>query len=528
MDVGLITGMTSEQPRRDKDVREGGGTGFADLLNEPATAKRPAAKAAEREAPAAEGGREKAVETRAKTSETPAITEKKPVRAASVETNETTAPAPVQNPANGETPNPADVSLPSLSAAETVPPIENALTQSQQNPANVAVAAPDGKAPPTGNASAPAGIAPAAPANAVIAQQEMAPSASPATAQPINTAAPGASIAPSGENDTPAAQIQQIQVNEVVARGVKEKTPATAGAPLNNAAGEPVTDTAASKALTTVRGDAEAKMSEKDMLAAKISEMLRDGNGSITATSAKAHTGQPGLASAATLMNAGLAATPAGSAPGLAANLVAASAAPVNMEAALAQSAAPAIGGAAAATPDAGGQMIPAIPTGAVQSVDATSASTMSQAANAARAHHLPVAEQLSVHINTAIKEGQDRIKVSLHPSELGRVEVKLDIGHDGRILAAVAVDRQETLDLLQRDARALERALQNAGFETGSNSLSFSLQQERGGEQERREAFAGGAGAAQSLSDETASVEMARPAYGRSGRTDGSLDIQV
>ena len=36
-----------------------------------------------------------------------------------------------------------------------------------------------------------------------------------------------------------------------------------------------------------------------------------------------------------------------------------------------------------------------------------------------------------------------------------------LDIGHDGRILAAVAVDRQETLDLLQRDARALERALQ-------------------------------------------------------------------
>src|SRR5690606_40602599 len=123
---------------RSKVVREGGGTGFAVLLNEPATAKRPAAKAAEREAPAAGGGREKAVETRAKTAETPAITEKKPVRAASVETNETTAPAPVQNPANGETPNPADVSLPSLSAAETVPPIESAL-QSQQNPANVEI-----------------------------------------------------------------------------------------------------------------------------------------------------------------------------------------------------------------------------------------------------------------------------------------------------------------------------------------------------------------------------------------------------
>ena len=42
-----------------------------------------------------------------------------------------------------------------------------------------------------------------------------------------------------------------------------------------------------------------------------------------------------------------------------------------------------------------------------------------------------------------------------------------------------VNADRPETLEALQRDARGLERALQDAGLRTDSNSLSFNL---RGG----------------------------------------------
>ena len=49
-------------------------------------------------------------------------------------------------------------------------------------------------------------------------------------------------------------------------------------------------------------------------------------------------------------------------------------------------------------------------------------------------------------------------------------------MGHDGRVIAVVTADNKDTLDLLQRDARELERALQNAGLQTDSGSLSFNL----------------------------------------------------
>ncbi len=39
-----------------------------------------------------------------------------------------------------------------------------------------------------------------------------------------------------------------------------------------------------------------------------------------------------------------------------------------------------------------------------------------------------------------------------------------------------LVVEKQETLDLLQRDQRNLERALSQAGVQTSENSLEFSL----------------------------------------------------
>ncbi|MBL6951202.1 MAG: flagellar hook-length control protein FliK [Alphaproteobacteria bacterium] len=85
---------------------------------------------------------------------------------------------------------------------------------------------------------------------------------------------------------------------------------------------------------------------------------------------------------------------------------------------------------------------------------------------------------QVAMHLSKAAQNGIDRMTIRLDPAELGRVHVKLEVGHDGRTIALVAAERPETLELLQRDSRSLERALQQAGLETDSDSLSFSLSQ--------------------------------------------------
>ncbi|MFQ5533713.1 MAG: flagellar hook-length control protein FliK [Sphingomonadales bacterium] len=106
---------------------------------------------------------------------------------------------------------------------------------------------------------------------------------------------------------------------------------------------------------------------------------------------------------------------------------------------------------------------------------------TSAQAAGSATAprHNaafVPPADQITVQIAKAVQDGTNRFSVRLHPAELGRVEVSMDIAHDGRVTAIVSADRQETLDLLQRDSRSLERALADSGLRADTGSLKFSL----------------------------------------------------
>ena len=86
------------------------------------------------------------------------------------------------------------------------------------------------------------------------------------------------------------------------------------------------------------------------------------------------------------------------------------------------------------------------------------------------------VVDQVAVQIQRAASGGTDRVVIQLQPEELGRVEVRLEIGDDAAVRTTVIADRPETLDLLQRDARALERSLGNAGLRTDGDSLNFSL----------------------------------------------------
>lgn len=91
-------------------------------------------------------------------------------------------------------------------------------------------------------------------------------------------------------------------------------------------------------------------------------------------------------------------------------------------------------------------------------------------------------ADQVALRIHHAVQAGQDRIQFRLHPAELGRIEVRLDLSDDGPIRVAVLVERGEALELLQRDSRALERALQDAGLKTDQSSLSFDLREQNHG----------------------------------------------
>ncbi len=89
------------------------------------------------------------------------------------------------------------------------------------------------------------------------------------------------------------------------------------------------------------------------------------------------------------------------------------------------------------------------------------------------------VPDQVAVHIKKNVADEVDQFTINLHPAELGRIDIKLDIGADGRVSAMVAVEKAQTLELLQRDSKGLERALQDAGLQTDSNSLNFSLRGE-------------------------------------------------
>ena len=82
----------------------------------------------------------------------------------------------------------------------------------------------------------------------------------------------------------------------------------------------------------------------------------------------------------------------------------------------------------------------------------------------------------LAVQIAAHAQNGVRRFDIRLDPPELGRVDVKLEFAADGKVATHLIVDRPETLELFQRDARQLERALANTGLNTDQDGLSFSL----------------------------------------------------
>jgi len=151
--------------------------------------------------------------------------------------------------------------------------------------------------------------------------------------------------------------------------------------------------------------------------------------------------------------------------------------------------------GATAPAPLAAGDGGPVTPTAlisapsgeapAANQPNAARGATASQTAATAKpfAHHLPSPppEQLALHIQRAFRAGTDRLQVQMRPPELGQVDIELEMAKSGKVKAVVVVEKPETLDMLQRDARSLERALQQAGLDADGSSLEFNLRGEGG-----------------------------------------------
>lgn len=87
---------------------------------------------------------------------------------------------------------------------------------------------------------------------------------------------------------------------------------------------------------------------------------------------------------------------------------------------------------------------------------------------------------QIALQIAHSQSRGIDRMSVQLHPAELGAVEIRLNFAEDGRVSALIAAERPETLDLLQRDSRTLERSLNDNGLRLDSGGLTFTLKQDQ------------------------------------------------
>ncbi|SFV27415.1 hook-length control protein FliK [Devosia crocina] len=85
---------------------------------------------------------------------------------------------------------------------------------------------------------------------------------------------------------------------------------------------------------------------------------------------------------------------------------------------------------------------------------------------------------QIAFELSRQVQDGNSRFQIRLDPPELGRIDVKLDIDSNGQVHAKLTVEKAETLDLMQRDQRALERALQQAGLDGAKTNLEFSLKQ--------------------------------------------------
>ncbi|MDP3492431.1 MAG: flagellar hook-length control protein FliK [Hyphomonadaceae bacterium] len=121
-------------------------------------------------------------------------------------------------------------------------------------------------------------------------------------------------------------------------------------------------------------------------------------------------------------------------------------------------------------------------------SVDALTSSRTSSAetARAAQTHPaLQNAPTTTIQVYQRMVERFDgraqRYEVRLDPAELGRVDVRIEVGADKKVHAVLAAHDSAALSDLMRGQRSLERALADAGFDLAEGGIKFELSCDQG-----------------------------------------------
>lgn len=91
------------------------------------------------------------------------------------------------------------------------------------------------------------------------------------------------------------------------------------------------------------------------------------------------------------------------------------------------------------------------------------------QSRHASQGH--PSTSMVAATLTKGAASGENKgITLQLDPPELGRIEIRMQFGKDSKMQATIISEKPEAHMMLQRDAQALERALQESGLEAEGN----------------------------------------------------------
>nr|WP_249788963.1 flagellar hook-length control protein FliK [Bradyrhizobium sp. BRP19] len=195
-------------------------------------------------------------------------------------------------------------------------------------------------------------------------------------------------------------------------------------------------------------------------------------------------------------------------------------------------SAAPAHAGpqATIAPTDTSAQAASTVQAPLTNTTSAATASTATLTATAATHTTAVPISGIPIEIAAAIRTGKSRFDISLDPAELGKIDVRINIDRAGNVTSHLTVEKPETLQMLRQDAPQLQRALDDAGFKTGSNGLSFSLRDQNSSGQHSGQNNDNGGNARRLIISEDDSVSTAPigRGYGRMLGSSSGVDIRV
>lgn len=93
---------------------------------------------------------------------------------------------------------------------------------------------------------------------------------------------------------------------------------------------------------------------------------------------------------------------------------------------------------------------------------------------------------QVKDHFRSLLKNQESHLKVNLTPRELGAVEITIDIVKDRVMATFIKAEQRETMELLARHAKEIDKIFQEAGLQSDLANMNFSSQQDQRSEKEK------------------------------------------